>query len=83
MIRMNSIGLSFSKLEYVNLIIEEYMRFIHLMVFCFSWEAGQLLARKLMLSLVADFQQNKPLALNPKFVQGLRSILCDTSLDKV
>ncbi|XWS48912.1 hypothetical protein CRYUN_Cryun13aG0117500 [Craigia yunnanensis] len=46
------------------------------------WEAGKLLARKLMLSLVADFQQNKPLALNPKFVQGLRSLLCDTSLDK-
>ncbi|XP_021280542.1 puromycin-sensitive aminopeptidase isoform X2 [Herrania umbratica] len=46
------------------------------------WEAGQLLARKLMLSLVADFQQNKPLSLNPKFVEGLRSILCDTSLDK-
>ncbi|XP_022736036.1 puromycin-sensitive aminopeptidase isoform X2 [Durio zibethinus] len=46
------------------------------------WEAGQLLARKLMLSLVTDFQQNKPLALNPKFVQGLRSILSDTSLDK-
>ncbi|XVE57913.1 hypothetical protein DITRI_Ditri04bG0128000 [Diplodiscus trichospermus] len=46
------------------------------------WEAGQVLARKLMLSLVSDFQQNKPLALNPKFVQGLRSILCDTILDK-
>ncbi|XWS49969.1 hypothetical protein CRYUN_Cryun12cG0047900 [Craigia yunnanensis] len=46
------------------------------------WEAGQLLGRKYMLSLVADFQQNKPLALNPKFVQGLRSILSDTSLDK-
>ncbi|XVF13099.1 hypothetical protein REPUB_Repub08aG0178800 [Reevesia pubescens] len=46
------------------------------------WEAGQLLARKLMLSLVADFQKNKPSTLNPKFVQGLRSILCDTSLDK-
>ncbi|XWS38342.1 hypothetical protein CRYUN_Cryun19dG0123100 [Craigia yunnanensis] len=46
------------------------------------WEAGQLLARKLMLSLVADFQQNKPLVLNPKFVQGLISILSDTSLDK-
>ncbi|KAK6251331.1 hypothetical protein SCA6_005336 [Theobroma cacao] len=46
------------------------------------WEAGQLLARKLMLSLVADFQQNKPLSLNPKFVEGLRSILCNTSLDK-
>ncbi|KAJ0970270.1 hypothetical protein J5N97_023147 [Dioscorea zingiberensis] len=46
------------------------------------WEAGQLLARKLMLSLVADFQQNKELILNQKFVDGLRSILCDSSLDK-
>ncbi|KAI9398135.1 hypothetical protein POPTR_003G129500v4 [Populus trichocarpa] len=46
------------------------------------WEAGQVLARKLMLSLVVDFQQGKPLVLNPKFVQGLRSILCDSSLDK-
>jgi aminopeptidase N len=46
------------------------------------WEAGQLLARKLMLSLVADFQQNKPLVLNPEFVNGLRSILIDSSLDK-
>lgn len=46
------------------------------------WEAGQLLARKLMLTLVADFQQNKPLALNPKFADGLRSILSDNTLDK-
>ncbi|CAI0414556.1 unnamed protein product [Linum tenue] len=46
------------------------------------WEAGQLLARNLMLTLVADFQQNKPLVLNPKFVQGLKSILTDSSLDK-
>lgn len=36
-----------------------------------------------MLSLVSDFQQNKPLVLNPKFVRGLKSILCDLSLDKV
>jgi len=36
-----------------------------------------------MLSLVADFQQGKPLVLNPKFVQGLRSILSDSNLDKV
>lgn len=42
-----------------------------------------MLARKLMLSLVADFQQNKPLVLNPKFVHGLKSILLDSSLDKV
>jgi aminopeptidase N len=46
------------------------------------WEAGQVLARKLMLSLVADFQQQKTLILNPKFVDGLRSILRNTSLDK-
>eukprot|EP00262_Sarcandra_glabra_P013014 TRINITY_DN34_c0_g1_i2.p1 TRINITY_DN34_c0_g1~~TRINITY_DN34_c0_g1_i2.p1 ORF type:complete len:888 (+),score=166.95 TRINITY_DN34_c0_g1_i2:279-2942(+) len=46
------------------------------------WEAGQILARKLMLSLVADFQQNKPLVLNPKFVDGIKSILCHPSLDK-
>ncbi|KAL3499325.1 hypothetical protein ACH5RR_038418 [Cinchona calisaya] len=46
------------------------------------WEAGQILARKLMLSLVADFQENKPLILNPQFVEGIRSILCDSSLDK-
>ncbi|RZC52841.1 hypothetical protein C5167_021275 [Papaver somniferum] len=46
------------------------------------WEAGQVLARKLMLSLVADFQQNKPLALNADFVHGFRSILTDCTLDK-
>ncbi|KAL2902772.1 Puromycin-sensitive aminopeptidase, partial [Bienertia sinuspersici] len=46
------------------------------------WEAGQILARKLMLNLVADFQQNKPLHLNAKFVEGLKSILHDSSLDK-
>ncbi|XP_059661813.1 puromycin-sensitive aminopeptidase-like [Cornus florida] len=46
------------------------------------WEAGQVLARKLMLSLVADFQQNKPLVLNPQFLHGVKSMLCDSSLDK-
>ncbi|XP_010545647.1 PREDICTED: puromycin-sensitive aminopeptidase-like isoform X2 [Tarenaya hassleriana] len=46
------------------------------------WEAGQVLAKKLMLSLVSDFQQKKPLVLNPKFVQGLSSILSESSLDK-
>ncbi|XAR70277.1 Cytosol alanyl aminopeptidase [Bertholletia excelsa] len=46
------------------------------------WEAGQVLARKLMLCLVADFQQGKPLTLKPQFVHGLKSILCDMSLDK-
>lgn len=42
-----------------------------------------MLARKLMLQLVADHQQNKTLVLNSKFVEGLRSILSDSSLDKV
>ncbi|KAL9246699.1 hypothetical protein vseg_020200 [Gypsophila vaccaria] len=46
------------------------------------WEAGQILARKLMLNLVADFQQNKPLNLNQKFVDGIKSILGDKKLDK-
>ncbi|KAJ1694393.1 hypothetical protein LUZ63_011091 [Rhynchospora breviuscula] len=46
------------------------------------WEAGQLLSRKLMLSLVSDFQQQKPLALNHSFVDGIRSILSNTTLDK-
>ncbi|CDY60544.1 BnaA06g39060D [Brassica napus] len=46
------------------------------------WEAGQVLARKLMLNLVSDFQQNRPLVLNPKFIQGLGSVLSDSTLDK-
>ncbi|KAI4338679.1 hypothetical protein MLD38_023705 [Melastoma candidum] len=46
------------------------------------WEAGQVLGRKLMLKLVGDFQQNKDLVLNSKFIGGLRSILIDQSLDK-
>ncbi|KAI3468713.1 hypothetical protein Pfo_025376 [Paulownia fortunei] len=46
------------------------------------WEAGQVLARKLMLSLVSDFQQNNPLVLNPQFVNGVKSILGDSILDK-
>lgn len=47
------------------------------------WEAGQTLARKLMLTLVDDFQHNKPLVLNSSFVDGFKRILCDSSLDKV
>ncbi|KAL9251497.1 Puromycin-sensitive aminopeptidase-like protein [Drosera capensis] len=46
------------------------------------WEAGQVLARKIMLELVADYQQNKALVLNNSFVDGLRRILTDSSLDK-
>ena len=36
-----------------------------------------------MLNLVSDFQQNRPLVLNPKFIQGLGSVLSDSTLDKV
>ncbi|KAK7399195.1 hypothetical protein VNO78_10373 [Psophocarpus tetragonolobus] len=46
------------------------------------WEAGQVLSRKLMLNLVDDLQHNKPLVLNPNFVEGFKRILCDSSLDK-
>ncbi|CAO2819095.1 unnamed protein product [Amaranthus hypochondriacus] len=46
------------------------------------WEAGQILARKLMLSLVADYQQNRPLVLNAKFVDGFKSIMRSSNLDK-
>lgn len=42
-----------------------------------------MLARKLMLSLVSDFQQNKPLVLNPRFLHGIKSVLGDSSMDKV
>lgn len=81
----------FNRFVFLNAVIPLFFFFvisncwteIYLIIFLFSWEAGQLLARKLMLSLVADFQQNKPLVLNPNFVHGLRSILGDSSLDKV
>ncbi|KAL3635584.1 Puromycin-sensitive aminopeptidase [Castilleja foliolosa] len=46
------------------------------------WEAGQVLARKVMLGLVSDYQQNKPLVLNPQFVSGVKSILTDSNLDQ-
>lgn len=46
------------------------------------WEAGQILARKLMLSQVANFQKDKPLVLDPQFVHGIKCILVDSSLDK-
>lgn len=36
-----------------------------------------------MIGLVADYQQNKALSLSSKFVEGFRSILSDSSLDKV
>ncbi|KAL5066563.1 hypothetical protein RYX36_028300 [Vicia faba] len=46
------------------------------------WEAGQVLAPKLMINLVDDFQNNKPLVLNSNSVGGFKRILTDSSLDK-
>ncbi|KAK1430614.1 hypothetical protein QVD17_13477 [Tagetes erecta] len=46
------------------------------------WEAGQILARKLMLSQVVNFQKNSDLVLDPQFVHGIKCILLDSSLDK-
>ncbi|XP_075478773.1 puromycin-sensitive aminopeptidase-like [Primulina tabacum] len=46
------------------------------------WEAGQVLARKLMLSLVSEFQLNKPLVLSPPFLHGIQSVLGGSSMDK-
>ena len=84
MIQMNSTGLSISKhLCHFSYFKVTVGKVFYTFFFCFRWEAGQVLARKLMLSLVGDFQQGKPLVLNPKFVQGLRSILGDSNLDKV
>ncbi|KAI5066062.1 hypothetical protein GOP47_0018686 [Adiantum capillus-veneris] len=46
------------------------------------WEAGQTIGRKLILSLVSALQQGKELFINKDFVNGLRSTLCNSSLDK-
>lgn len=86
MIQMNLIGnpliFVISTLNLGACIFDFY--FFNKRIQCFPrWEAGQVLARKLMLSLVVDFQQNKSLSLNPKFIEGIRCILCNTSLDKV
>ncbi|KAJ0716496.1 putative cytosol alanyl aminopeptidase [Helianthus annuus] len=46
------------------------------------WEAGQILARNIMLSQVVNFQKNNALVLDPQFVHGIKCILLDSSLDK-
>ncbi|KAK9067970.1 hypothetical protein SSX86_012081 [Deinandra increscens subsp. villosa] len=46
------------------------------------WEAGQILARKLMLSQVVNFQKDSALVLDPQFVHGIKCIILDSSLDK-
>jgi len=46
------------------------------------WEAGQVLGRKLMLNLVARQQKGEELSVDSAFIEGLRSIITDLSLDK-
>ncbi|KAF5774811.1 putative cytosol alanyl aminopeptidase [Helianthus annuus] len=46
------------------------------------WEAGQILARNIMLSQVVNFQKDNALVLDPQFVHGIKCILLDSSLDK-
>ncbi|GKB63567.1 puromycin-sensitive aminopeptidase isoform X2 [Tanacetum coccineum] len=46
------------------------------------WEAGQILARNLMLTQVVNFQKGNALVLNPQFVHGIKCIILDSCLDK-
>ncbi len=46
------------------------------------WEAGQTLGRKLMLNLVTLQQKGEKMRVDDAFIEGLRSILIDSSLDK-
>ena len=41
------------------------------------------MGRKLILSLVKKYQQGEKLEVDSRFLNGLRSILCDSTLDKV
>lgn len=45
------------------------------------WEAGQTLARNMMLKLIADQQHGRQLAIDSSYVEALRSLLGDSSLD--
>eukprot|EP00897_Mesotaenium_endlicherianum_P009226 jgi/Mesen1/8331/ME000046S07721 len=45
------------------------------------WEAGQTLARTMMLGLIRDQQEGRALSMDAAYVQALRSLLSDTSLD--
>ncbi|KAG0609811.1 hypothetical protein M758_7G015800 [Ceratodon purpureus] len=46
------------------------------------WEAGQTLSRKLMLDLVSAQQKGEKLSVDSAFIEGIRSTIMDTSLDK-
>lgn len=47
------------------------------------WEAGQTLSRKLMLDLISAHQRGEKISVDSAFIKGIRSILLDSSLDKV
>lgn len=47
------------------------------------WEAGQTLSRKLMLDLVSAQQKGEKLSVDSAFIEGIRSTVTDSSLDKV
>ena len=46
------------------------------------WDAGQQLALKLILSLVRDYQEGRPMALESKFIEAFRQILSKPTADK-
>jgi aminopeptidase N len=46
------------------------------------WEAGQTLARKLMLDLISKQQKGEELNVNSAFIEGIRSTVTNSSLDK-
>lgn len=59
---------------------------IGLLTLCWGedrWEAGQTLARKLMLDLISKQQKGEELNVNSAFIEGIRSTVTNSSLDKV
>ncbi|KAL2642323.1 hypothetical protein R1flu_009910 [Riccia fluitans] len=46
------------------------------------WEAGQTLGRKILLDLISRVQKGEELSIPDAYVEGLRSLLTDASLDK-
>lgn len=45
------------------------------------WEASQQIATKIMLNLVADYQQGKPLSLQADFIEAVRQLLTAKHID--
>jgi len=46
------------------------------------WEAAQTISTNIILSIVDDLKADGPKALDPKFIEALRMVLMDKSLDK-